>query len=117
MRDTIRFSHPRLVTRELGQPIRNDFPSHESQLAGSPLAIRDSSLAIRNLSHDWRVRNRNSPIVTRDLRLLGRESRGMSHGSQVPGRDSESCIWLADLTCGSQIAKHAHEWRAASRDS
>ena len=28
-----------------GQPIRNDFLSHESQLAGPPLAIRGSLLA------------------------------------------------------------------------
>ena len=38
-RDMIRVSHSRLVTRELGQPIRNPFISLKSRLAGSPLAI------------------------------------------------------------------------------
>ena len=46
----IRVSHSRLVTHELGQPIRNAFISLKWRLAGSPLAIRDSSLTIPDLS-------------------------------------------------------------------
>ena len=111
MQNTIRISHSTETTL-----------SHESRLASSPLAIRESSLAIRDLSPMWRVTNRYLPLMTLDLCLLSREwqvagcefrvadreSRVASHGPAC--RDFESYIWLADLTCGSRIANHAKSW-------
>ena len=90
-------------------------------------AIWDSSLVIRDLrghkslevlSHEW-LRSHKSRIASDESRVAG-------CGTQVASRpvvthDLESWIWLADLTSGSRIAKHAKsrvadsESRVASR--
>ena len=96
-------SYLALQTRDprVRSTIRNDFP-----VTTGGLTIRDSSLAIRDLGHDWRVTNRNSPLVTRDLGLLNRESRVTGRKSRVTGRKSRPA------GRGSQVASREPAWLA-----
>ena len=83
------------------------------------------SLAVHHFkevsSQEWRVMNPYSPLVTRDLGLLSRESWVTS--PPVVTRDLKCCIWMADLICRSRIEKHGksqvtdNESRVASGDS
>ena len=91
------------------------------------IATCDSSLTICDIEGPKsRVTNRYSPLVTRDLGPP--KSRITSRGPRlarppVMTCDLKNCIWLADLICGSRIAKHAKsqvtnsECRAAKHDS
>ena len=127
-----RVSHSRFMTRELDQPIKKKkhFLLHESRLASSPPATRDTSLAICDLrGRKSRVTNCYSPLVTRDLgppksRIACGESRARVTSSPIVTCDLESRVWLVNLTCGSRIATHGKSlftnnkfWRANDRDS
>ena len=74
----------RLVTRESGQPIRNDFLSHESRLVGSPFAIRDLRGPKSRVTRD------ESLLATRDSWLMSPKSRISSDESRVASGEPAS---------------------------
>ena len=82
----------RFVTRELGQPIRNDLVSQKSPLVGSPLASHDLCFVIHHLGVTKLL------LATRDSGtpkpLIKSHKSGASAGPA--SHDLESRIWLAD---------------------
>ena len=106
------------VTRDLACLAIRDPQVRSANQEGSPPATHDSQPvthdsrpAIRDLSHEWRVTNRYSPLVIGDLSLLSHESRVTSRGSWVMSRDSRVASgepsWLADLTCDSWLSRES----------
>ena len=91
MRNMIGISHSRLVTRELGQPIRND---SQSRITTDEFATCDPWLVSRDSWFKSRVTSHKSRLTTREL---SPESWVTSHGWQPATCDS----WVAigEPTC------------------
>ena len=99
---TIRISHSRILMREFG--VRQSATT-ESRLVGSPLATRDSSLAICDLEGP------KSPVMNPDswLEISQVANREWPIIPPVVTSDLQSRFWLANLTRRSRIWTVRHE--------